>query len=63
MPYPRPRVPLETFAISGTERLVPDAIDWGTVAALRQTSLALASMGFWATGMNRWGLRTGIRGT
>jgi hypothetical protein len=56
-------MPLETFAIGGTERLVPDAIGWDTVAVLKQTSLALASMGFWATGMNRLGLRTGIRGT
>jgi hypothetical protein len=54
---------LETFAIDGTERLGPDAIGWDTVAVLKQTSLALASMGLRTTGMNRWGLRTGIRGT
>ncbi len=63
MPYPRPRVPLETFSIGGTERLVPDAIGWDTVAVLEQTSFALASMGLRTTGMNRWGLRTGIHGT
>lgn len=63
MPYPRPRLSLETFAIGGTERLGPDAIGWDTVAVLKQTSLALASMGLRTTGMNRWGLRMGIRGT
>jgi hypothetical protein len=29
-------VPLGTFAIGGTERLVPDAIGWDTVAVLEQ---------------------------